>query len=344
LEFNMTDTEARTRDYTGVTTEQIVREMLTEDTGRSLCDSGGANGRHWQRNQGRDFAAEPAVSWSWSAYKGRDGAGLLQPNASTGLYQWMLHGLEFDADLQRRLDEFMALPENEDEGWLTLQELFACRLRDEGELEGNPEVFNTYNDVDNIDLSQNIQYVTLCMGGYSDPTHLIVSVHGGCDVRGGYTSPKCFQLTREYYELLDSARASEVYAGDYFWSWSDGCWRYVSDHNCNQVPDLFSLPAFDLTWLIDEADDDESASYLQAISTCDRQSEDLSDTKLDDLTKASYVEFLAGRKKALQQELREHLVKVQMEQHDAVVLVDDGKAFLCLDDEVLELRVGNTFF
>ena len=33
------------------TVEQTIYGMLTESTGAALCDSGGAYGRHWQRNQ-----------------------------------------------------------------------------------------------------------------------------------------------------------------------------------------------------------------------------------------------------------------------------------------------------
>ena len=32
-------------------TQQAIFEMLTENTGKHFLDSGGDNGRHWQRNQ-----------------------------------------------------------------------------------------------------------------------------------------------------------------------------------------------------------------------------------------------------------------------------------------------------
>ena len=40
--------------------------MITEGTGVALCDSGGEDGRHWQRNQKKtmqDFENESPVSW-----------------------------------------------------------------------------------------------------------------------------------------------------------------------------------------------------------------------------------------------------------------------------------------
>ena len=48
------------------TVESTLTAMLTENTGVALCDSGGAYGRNWQRNQGKtesDFASEPEVAF-----------------------------------------------------------------------------------------------------------------------------------------------------------------------------------------------------------------------------------------------------------------------------------------
>ena len=32
-------------------TQKAIYKMLTENTGVAMCDSGGDDGRHWQRNQ-----------------------------------------------------------------------------------------------------------------------------------------------------------------------------------------------------------------------------------------------------------------------------------------------------
>ena len=47
-------------------TEKIIYKMLTENTGVHMCDSGGDNGRHWQRNQKKklkDFQKEKYISY-----------------------------------------------------------------------------------------------------------------------------------------------------------------------------------------------------------------------------------------------------------------------------------------
>ena len=44
--------------------KQVVYSMITENTGRHMLDSGGAYGRHWERNQKLsldDFESLPAV-------------------------------------------------------------------------------------------------------------------------------------------------------------------------------------------------------------------------------------------------------------------------------------------
>ena len=43
-------------------TKQLIYEMLTECTGKHMCDSGMSDSRHWQRNQKKtieDFENEP---------------------------------------------------------------------------------------------------------------------------------------------------------------------------------------------------------------------------------------------------------------------------------------------
>lgn len=52
-------------------TEQIIYEMLTENTGRHMLDSGGDSGRAWQRNQAKsldDFKNEPRVYFEAKYY------------------------------------------------------------------------------------------------------------------------------------------------------------------------------------------------------------------------------------------------------------------------------------
>ena len=54
-------------------TADVLKEMLGENTGIHMLDSGGSSGRHWQHNQGRDFDADPEATMEiWMPH--REGA------------------------------------------------------------------------------------------------------------------------------------------------------------------------------------------------------------------------------------------------------------------------------
>ena len=52
-------------------TKAVIADMLQENTGRHMLDSGGAYGRNWERNQGRDFDSEPYGRAEFSEFDGR---------------------------------------------------------------------------------------------------------------------------------------------------------------------------------------------------------------------------------------------------------------------------------
>lgn len=229
------------------TTEEVVIGMLTENTGRHLLDSGGAYGRNWERNQGLDFEAEPACSYSFSVYDGK-----LSVDASISLYHWMLHNLEYDPEMQARLDLYAE--EHPNDSAYELTEGFADeeqqRLNDEWgtDARGFPNTINTYNDPDSWGLSQVLQFAAVAAEGSYDATHLIVQVHGGCDVRGGYTMPKCFRIRTSDYEWLDSARTSTVFAGDWWWEYEGSGlgWMQIWCGEDRAVPPSLPDSIFDL--------------------------------------------------------------------------------------------------
>jgi hypothetical protein len=161
---------------TATETEIVLAGMFTENTGRALCDSGDAYGRNWERNQGRvaaDFLNTP--SGSFTEYGG----------ASLSTFHFLNSRLEFNAELQAEFDAFAA--ENPDDGWLQLMEMFVAEHPDWVSL-----TVNTYNHESALD--QTIQFVQVDTEGgdacYGDL--VLLQVHGGCDVRGGYTAPKLF--------------------------------------------------------------------------------------------------------------------------------------------------------
>lgn len=166
------------------TTKQVIAEMLVENTGRALCDSGDYYGRNYDRNKGIDFETQPRVSVDWK-YK----------TFSISLYHFLNQVCDYNLKLDKMFNTFSRRKENNDKHWLALAHDFPIFLRGKGLSitgmygEGEPFTVNTYNNEDA--LSQVIQYVYFELD--NDP-YVALSIHGGCDVRGGYTKPHIFSV------------------------------------------------------------------------------------------------------------------------------------------------------
>lgn len=68
-------------------------------------------------------------------------------------------------------------------------EEFATKYQSEDSYLTSPKIVNTYNG-DSM-LTQTLQYNTFT---YEKRDYIILQVHGGADVRGGYTKPQIFQI------------------------------------------------------------------------------------------------------------------------------------------------------
>lgn len=180
-------------------TNTVLAGMLKENTGTHFLDSGGTSGRARQRNQGRDFDKEPTITLSW-----RHG---LEVTYST--YHWLNERLNFSPKWQAQFDAYAALPENADEGWLALMEGFFDHLREKGHKvggvygEGRPSTVNTYNHTSLLSQTLQFTYATV-----DRESVVLLQIHGGADVRGGYTAPKAFTERGGYgsLDIFDDAR------------------------------------------------------------------------------------------------------------------------------------------
>ena len=162
-------------------TEQVIYEMLTENTGRHILDSGGDSGRAWQRNQALtldDFRNEARTTFDvkWG-------------DVTVSLFHHLVDRLKYE---ERENAYFHEWAKDKDDYWLQLVEDYA-------EERGWEIVFseNSYNREAN--LSQVIQYTVY------DSGLVALQVHGGCDVRGGYTAPRIFSIDEEYSLVMEDA-------------------------------------------------------------------------------------------------------------------------------------------
>ena len=172
---------------------ETIQAMLKENTGKAVMDSGGAYGRHWQRNQDVDgFEKTDPVTWDLSTYNGETE---LIVTLST------FHYLEDGLGLDDTCIEFNSLQDSngkwvQDDDFSGLTATgrdYLNTLRETKDISVGTS-FNTYN-YDSI-LSQVLQGTYITMDDRYD--YVLLQVHGGCDVRDGYTTSKLFCVEDEY--------------------------------------------------------------------------------------------------------------------------------------------------
>lgn len=201
-------------------TAQKLADMLTENTGSSMLDSGGAYGRHWERNAGltlADFESAPAGSI--------DSYGEI----TVDLFHYLNNRLSYDPALDaawRAFDD-----ERPDASWMDNIEEFLDMLGvspDAGYYDGGRWSFNSYN-FDGCLLSQTIQGTAFSLGNREA---IILQVHGGCDVRGGYTRPVVF--TGDVESVISGMDAASLQCT------AAGCEFYID--YCDNRVDYYNLP------------------------------------------------------------------------------------------------------
>jgi hypothetical protein len=154
-------------------TAEILAGMFVENTGRALCDSGDAYGRNWERNQGMTTEMFLEGPKAWMDYG---------PTLST--FHYLNDRLSYAPAMDRLFNIWLA--DNEDDrSWLADMEGFAAHMTGD-------KYINTYNSY-NWDtlLDTVVQWTEF---EYKDMTYILLQVHGGADVRGGYTKPRVFAV------------------------------------------------------------------------------------------------------------------------------------------------------
>ena len=193
-------------------TQKLVYAMLMENTGTHFLDSGGANGRMWQRNQAKtieDFDNELEATIEKSEWTDKDGKVHTEYERDVSVFHYLS-----ELELDHVCDKFTELNTDclewgGDISWGVCQagadflELIGMESKHQ---------FNTYNG--DSDLSQVLQGSWLDMDG---ETYLLLQIHGGADVRGGYTDAKLFKVQDDWIihpylqEYVDSSEIEEEY-------------------------------------------------------------------------------------------------------------------------------------
>jgi len=192
--------------------KQLVYGMLTENTGKAMCDSGGTDGRMWQKNQKKtieDFENEEEELYQLDAkYK--------EIHRTVSVFHYLTNSLEID-DICEHFNKL----QNENDNWNADGDFYGVSLQAGNFLNilNNVEIqrsWNTYNG--DSDLSQILQGSNLTI---DDEEYILIQIHNGADARGGYTDAKLFKceeygMIHEYLsEYKDSSETDEDIAEGY---------------------------------------------------------------------------------------------------------------------------------
>jgi hypothetical protein len=188
--------------------KDVISAMLKENTGTHFLDSGGSNGRQWQRNQLVDFEKTPASTVEFDLER-------RWVTVTKSIYFYLIDQLiitEESQSLYERFEAFTKLPDIQNLSWHETYDAFAKHLNavdyPDG-LDKNDSGWkiiggeNSYNHESS--LSQVYQYDILDNDDKGIRI-IVLQIHGGADVRGGYTDPKFFQTSsgEEYFGYADN--------------------------------------------------------------------------------------------------------------------------------------------
>lgn len=183
--------------------EKTIHQMMTENTGVALGDSGGDHGRHWQKNQGltlEDLRARPAIEVDGSEYV-------------IDVFHFLAQGkLTTDALCDEFNSRFVPAKDHFGGAYGVSTEGVEFLTEQAGLKQGRS--FNGYNH--GTKLSQVLQYTEFDRDSdpnTKEPHYVALQIHNGADVRGGYTDARLF-LVEDFTWCLEDVAGSLVRDGE----------------------------------------------------------------------------------------------------------------------------------
>lgn len=180
--------------------KKIIDKILKEPIAHHLCDSGGAYGYIYERNQKEGYlkGLNPVEEYTNEDKEERS------LDVTIPVYDLLTYNCVKDDDvIQFEKKLFAAFQKHGFEPY----EIYEVEeyLKNEGKREfgitetgvSSLSYTNTYNYEEYI--SQTLLYITF---SYNDNDYLLLEVHNGCDVRSGYTYPQVFKLEDIEYFLF----------------------------------------------------------------------------------------------------------------------------------------------
>lgn len=171
------------------TIESILQELFTENTGKHFLDSGGTDGRQWQKNQVRNFEEEDEGKIEFWDGKFE--------YVTVNTYHYFKQVLDND-EICEYVNTYLRYFQKHWVGEVDLETIFAAihakhpnrsRDIDFDSIEFKGEQWNTYNGDYNTDHIFQGRFLTI-----ADEPYVLLQLHLGADVRGGYSDVRLFKL------------------------------------------------------------------------------------------------------------------------------------------------------
>jgi hypothetical protein len=211
-------------------TKKTLKSMLLENTGKSM----------YEKNAARHFETEKHSIYEAGARQEK-----LDLTISHNTYHWLLERIIYDAQLTAKFNRFAKRPQYEYESWPAVIQAFIKNLRKTHEITGlygeSPSTWggNTYND--ECTLDQTLQFEYFEIGGIGK---LILQIHGGGDVRGGYTAPRILDADDSFFRFADATLCCQQpncnaawHTDDTYHFYSEGDYSDLAKYICTDLDD-----------------------------------------------------------------------------------------------------------
>lgn len=211
--------EGKPVDYTEE--ESLLHDMLQENTGIHIMDSGGKNGRLWQRNRKiTDFRVEHPVSANIYS--------LDDFYFSVDTFSYLANQLVRDEECEKLEDAFYRWAEEQSGSYMGLLQSWQPYEQSSMYWKNADATENTYNHETTVGTFQYTPFIYPDEEfAYYNECIIALCIHTGADVRGGYTNPRFFRVEDLASFIL---RASDMCAdcgctrgtgesAGYYWSW-----------------------------------------------------------------------------------------------------------------------------
>lgn len=196
----------------------LITRLLRQDTGRHFLDSGGAYGRHHERNAVLTDAE--LVDWDFRL--------VVRPThfeVSRNVANYLYEGFDFDREHTNRLMAFSRSTKFKQEDWTDclkayLESVDGCFLSGKS---GNTCNYQTL-------LTQSVHYVGIDLPDRCGD-YYAVRVHQGCDLRGGYGEFVIAEATDEMFSFSNAT----MYCKNRHYLTTDDAYRWYLDGDCSSA-------------------------------------------------------------------------------------------------------------